>query len=40
MRTKINRPKEWTKPQIRHLGRIVDIAGAQGVGAQAAGVKT
>jgi len=34
------RLKVWTKPTIKRLGEIKDIAGAQGVGAQAAGVKT
>lgn len=30
----------WTKPEVRRLGKIEDVAGAQGAGAQAAGVKT
>lgn len=34
------RPREWTKPKFQRLGEIKDIAGAQGAGAQAAGVKT
>jgi hypothetical protein len=33
-------PKRWTKPELRRLGEIKDVAGAQGAGAQAAGVKT
>jgi hypothetical protein len=32
--------KEWTKPQIRRLGKIKNVAGAQGAGAQGAGTKT
>ncbi len=32
--------KEWTKPQLRRLGQIKDVAGAQGAGAQGAGAKT
>ena len=34
------RPKVWTKPKLQRLGKIQDVAGAQGAGAQAAGVKT
>ena len=34
------RGKQWTKPRIKRLGKIKDVAGAQGVGAQAAGFKT
>jgi hypothetical protein len=34
------RPKTWTKPDVRRLGEIQNVAGAQGAGAQAAGVKT
>lgn len=34
------RPKSWTKPTVNRLGKIADVAGAQGAGAQAAGVKT
>ena len=32
--------KEWTKPEVRRLGQIKDVAGAQGAGAQGAGTKT
>jgi hypothetical protein len=32
--------KQWTKPEIRRLGKIKDVAGAQGAGSQAAGAKT
>jgi hypothetical protein len=34
------RPKGWTKPQVKRLGEIKDVAGAQGAGAQGAGAKT
>ena len=40
MRTKTNAHNSWTKPRIERLGKISDVAGAQGAGAQAAGVKT
>jgi hypothetical protein len=33
-------PKKWTKPEIRRLGEIKDVAGAQGAGPQGAGAKT
>jgi hypothetical protein len=32
--------KQWTKPEIRRLGKIKDVAGVQGAGSQAAGAKT
>jgi hypothetical protein len=32
--------KVWTKPQIKRLGEIKEVAGAQGAGVQAAGLKT
>ena len=31
---------KWVKPEIKRLGEIKDVAGAQGAGTQAAGVKT
>jgi hypothetical protein len=34
------RPRAWTKPEIRRLGEIKDVAGAQGAGTQGAGAKT
>jgi hypothetical protein len=34
------RSKGWTKPHVRRLGEIKDVAGAQGAGAQGAGAKT
>lgn len=40
MITETAKPKVWTRPQIKRLGEIKDVAGAQGAGAQAAGVKT
>ena len=40
MKRKTVKPNEWTEPQIRRLGRIKDVAGVQGVGAQGAGAKT
>jgi hypothetical protein len=30
----------WAKPEIRRLGEIKDVAGAQGAGTQGAGTKT
>jgi len=35
-----SKPKTWTKPQIKRLGRIKEVAGAQGAGPQGAGAKT
>lgn len=32
--------KAWTKPSVRRLGKISDVAGAQGAGTQGAGAKT
>lgn len=32
--------RTWAKPQIKRLGEIKDVAGAQGAGAQAGGFKT
>ena len=40
MKKEMVSPKTWTKPEIRRLGEIKDVAGAQGAGAQAAGAKT
>jgi hypothetical protein len=40
MRTKTNAHISWTRPRIKRLGKISDVAGAQGTGAQAAGAKT
>jgi len=40
MTKETTRSKIWTKPEIRRLGEIKDVAGAQGVGAQGAGTKT
>lgn len=34
------KPRYWNKPEIRRLGKISDVAGAQGAGAQGAGTKT
>lgn len=34
------RQKAWTKPEIRRLGEIKDVAGDQGPGPQGAGAKT
>jgi hypothetical protein len=34
------RTKAWTKPEVRTLGTIKDVAGAQGAGAQGNTVKT
>lgn len=30
----------WTKPQIKFLGKLKDVSGAQGTGSQSAGFKT
>jgi hypothetical protein len=38
--TRQSRRQAWVRPELRKLGRIQDVAGAQGAGAQAAGVKT
>ena len=40
MKKKAGKPLVWTKPQIQRLGRMKDVAGAQGPGAQGAGAKT
>lgn len=40
MRNETNKQKGWTKPKVIGLGRIEDVAGAQGAGAQGAGTKT
>lgn len=40
MKKETVRPRAWTKPEIRRLGEIKDVAGAQGAGAQGAGTKT
>jgi hypothetical protein len=32
--------RRWSKPELRRLGTIKDVSGAQGAGAQSAGVKT
>ena len=34
------RQRVWTKPEIRRLGAIRDVAGNQGAGTQGAGAKT
>ena len=40
MATKTAKAKSWTKPELKRLGEMKDVKGAQGAGAQAAGVKT
>lgn len=40
MRNQTSARKGWTKPTIRQLGKIKDVAGAQGAGGQAGGLKT
>lgn len=40
MKHKTAKPSDWTNPEIRRLGKIKDVAGAQGAGAQGAGAKT
>ena len=32
--------RPWTKPQLKLLGKLKDVNGAQGAGAQAAATKT
>ena len=32
--------RKWSKPEVRRLGQIKDVAGALGAGAQAGGFKT
>ena len=32
--------RKWTKPELRKLGTIADVAGAQSAGTQAGGVKS
>lgn len=34
------KPKVWTKPQVKRLGVIKDVAAQQGAGAQGGGTKT
>ena len=38
--TKNTKRTVWTKPQIKRLGEIRDVASAQGAGPQGAGAKT
>lgn len=40
MRKDIMTRQEWIKPQLKRLGEIKDVAGAQGTGSQGAGAKT
>lgn len=40
MTRKVTTRKEWTKPELKHLGRIKDVAGVQGAGVQGGGAKT
>lgn len=40
MKRKAVQPKEWARPELRRLGTIKDVAGAQGAGTQGAGAKT
>jgi hypothetical protein len=37
---KVTPTKQWTKPGLKRLGEIKDVANAQGAGTQAAGAKT
>jgi hypothetical protein len=32
--------KTWSKPQLERLGKLADVANAQGAGPQGAGAKT
>lgn len=38
--TKLPQTKGWTKPQLERLGKIADVANAQGAGPQGGGAKT
>ena len=40
MKTETNTHKSRTRPRIKRLGKVSDVAGAQGAGAQGAGTKT
>jgi len=40
MTQKATTQRKWTKPELRRLGEIKDVANAQGAGSQAAGAKT
>lgn len=40
MATRNAKPNAWTKPHFKRLGKMKDVKGAQGAGAQAAGAKT
>ena len=40
MKQDASRSKAWKKPELQRLGKIKDVAGTQGAGSQAAGVKT
>lgn len=34
------KPRTWSKPRLKRLGEIRDVANAQGAGPQGAGAKT
>ena len=40
MSKQANSTKGWKKPQLKALGTIKDVTGAQGAGGQAGGLKT
>lgn len=40
MKEEATRPKAWTKPEIRRLGEIKDVAGNPGTGPQGSSTKT
>ena len=40
MQNEAIKARKWSKPEVRRLGQIKDVAGAQGVGTQGAGTKT
>lgn len=40
MKNDTNLRRSWRTPKIVRLGKIKDVAGAQGAGGQAAGLKT
>jgi len=40
MKTDSIKPKAWTKPELKHLGRIEDVAGSQTPLTQAVNTKS
>lgn len=40
MKNDTSKSKVWTRPEVRRLGTIKDVANSQGSGSQGAGAKT